>query len=326
MARAIWTGSVSFGLVNVPVGLFSATQDHEVHFHQFQKGTSSRIRYERVNEDTGDEVEYQDIVKGAEVSDGEYVMLTQEELESVEPGRSRTIDISDFVDAAEIDPIYYQKSYYLAPSDETATKAYSLLVKAMSKADRIGVATFVMRGRQYLAAIRPAKDVLVLETMYFADEVREPADEVDNLPAKSRVGGKDLDMAVSLVESLTTSWHPRNYRDTYTERVEQLIEAKKKDREIVVPERAEESDEKVSTLLDALQASIEAAQGHKPGNTDNVTKLETRKRDDGDGTASKKPASKKSATKKPAAKSASKKSPTKKPATKKSSGSGRKAS
>jgi DNA end-binding protein Ku len=111
MGRAIWSGSVSFGLVNVPVGLYSATQDHEVHFHQFQKGTSSRIRYERVNEDTGGQVEYQDIVKGAEVSDGEYVMLTQEELESVEPGRSRTIDISDFVDAAEIDPIYYQKSY-----------------------------------------------------------------------------------------------------------------------------------------------------------------------------------------------------------------------
>jgi DNA end-binding protein Ku len=318
MARAIWTGSLSFGLVNVPVGLYSATQDHEVHFHQFERGTSSRIRYERVNEDTGDEVEYQDIMKGAEVSDGEYVMLTQEELESVEPGRSRAIDISDFVDAAEIDPIYYQKSYYLAPSDDPAMKAYSLLVKAMTKAERIGVATFVMRGKQYLAAIRPADGVLVLETMYFADEVREPADEIDNLPAKSRVGGKDLDMAVSLVESLTTSWNPKNYRDTYTERVEQLIDAKKKDREIVVPERAEESDEKVSTLLDALQASIEAAQGHKPGNTDNVTKLDTRKREDGDGTASKKSA-KKSTAQKPA----TKKSASKKPA---ASGSGRRAS
>src|SRR3954454_517767 len=236
MARAIWTGTLSFGLVNVPVGLYSATQDHEVHFHQFEKGTSSRVRYERVNEDTGDEVEYEDVVKGAEVSDGEYVMLTQEELESVEPGRSRTIDISDFVDAAEIDPIYFQKSYYLAPSIDTATKAYSLLVKAMTRAARIGVATFVMRGKQYLAAIRPADDLLVLETMYFADEVRDPADEVDNLPAKARVGGKDLAMAVSLVESLTTSWDPKNYRDTYTERVEKLVDAKRKDREIVVRE------------------------------------------------------------------------------------------
>ena len=275
MARAIWTGSVSFGLVNVPVGLYSATQDHDVHFHQFEKGTSSRIRYERVNEDTGDEVAYSDIVKGAEVGDG-YVMLTQEELEAVEPGRSRTIDISDFVEASEIDPIYYQKSYYLAPSDETGKKAYRLLVQAMDKADRIGVATFVMRGKQYLAAIRPADGVLVLETMHFADEVRDPAEELDQLPAKTKVGAKDLKMAVSLVESLTTSWEPKNYRDTYTERVEQFIEAKKKNREIVAPETTEETSGKVVDLLEALQASVDAAKGHKPGNTHNLTKLETR--------------------------------------------------
>jgi DNA end-binding protein Ku len=319
MARAIWSGSISFGLVNVPVGLFSATQDHEVHFHQFEKGTSSRIRYERVNEDTGDEVEYEDVVKGAEVSDGEYVMLTQEELESVEPGRSRTIDISDFVDAAEIDPIYYQKSYYLAPSDDTATKAYSLLVKAMTKAERIGVATFVMRGKQYLAAIRPAHDVLVLETMYFADEVRDAADEIDNLPAKARIGGKDLDMAVSLVESLTTSWDPKNYRDTYTERVEKLVDAKKKDREIVVSESAEERDEKVTDLLSALQASIDAAKGHKPGNSDHVRGIETRKRTDENGKGTKKSSAKKTASKKSTAKrSTAKKSTAKKSTAKKS--------
>src|SRR5690242_12475337 len=127
MARAIWSGSVSFGLVNVPVGLYSATQDHDVHFHQFEKGTTARIRNQRVNEKTGDEVDYEDIVKGAEVDDGSYVMLTQEELESVEPGKSRTIEISDFVDAADIDPVYYQRSYYLAPADKTATKPYLLL-------------------------------------------------------------------------------------------------------------------------------------------------------------------------------------------------------
>jgi DNA end-binding protein Ku len=314
MARAIWSGSVSFGLVNVPVGLFSATQDHEVHFHQFEKGTSSRIRYERVNEDTGDGVEYKDVVKGAEVSDGEYVMLTQNELESVEPGRSRTIDISDFVDAAEIDPIFYQKSYYLAPSDDTATKAYSLLVKAMTKAERIGVATFVMRGKQYLAAIRPAKDLLVLETMYFADEVRDAAHEIDNLPAKARVGGRDLDMAVSLVESLTTSWDPKNYRDTYTERVKKLVDAKEKDREIVVSESAEERDEKVTDLLTALQASIDAAKGHRPGNSDNVRELKTRKRNDENGKRAKKATAKKARSKK----STSKKSTSKKSTSKKS--------
>jgi DNA end-binding protein Ku len=319
MARAIWTGSVSFGLVSVPVGLFSATQDHNVHFHQFEKGTSSRIRNERVNEDTGDEVDYQDIAKGAEVSDGQYVMLTQEELESVEPGKSRTIDITDFVDAADIDPIYYDKSYYLAPTDDTAKKPYALLVKAMAKAERIGVATFVMRGKQYLAAIRPSADekVLILETMHFADEVRDPADELDQLPTRTKVDKKDLDMAVNLVSSLTTDWNPKHYRDTYTERVQKLINAKKNDREIVIPESAEKTGEKVTDLLAALQASVDAAKGHKPGNTSDLPKLRTRKAEREDSsestskTANKKTAKKtgkKSGTKKKSASAGSKKS------------------
>jgi DNA end-binding protein Ku len=333
VARSIWTGSVSFGLVNVPVGLYSATQDHDVHFHQFEKGTSSRIRNERVNEDTGDEVAYGDIVKGAEVSDGGYVMLTQEELESVEPGRSRTIEISDFVDAADIDPVFYQKSYYLAPTDDAAAKPYALLVKAMAKAERIGVATFVMRGKQYLAAIRPHDKVLVLETMYFADEVRDPAEEIDQLPAGGRVAAKDLDMAVKLITSLTSEWKPKNYRDTYTERVEQLIAAKKKDREIVLPESTDEREEKVVDLLAALQASVEAAKGHRAGNARTATKLETRKADkesgDGDGrtrkSSGKSRASKKSSTTKKASarKTAAKKTTTKKTSAKKASGSRR---
>jgi DNA end-binding protein Ku len=316
MARAIWTGSVSFGLVNVPVGLFSATHDHNVHFHQFEKGTASRIRNERVNEDTGDEVSYDDIVKGADIGDGEYVMLTQEELESVEPGRSRSIDISDFVEASEIDPIYYQKSYYLAPSDDSAKKPYALLVKAMAKAERIGVATFVMRGKQYLAAIRPSADekVLVLETMHFADEVRDPAKELDGLPQRTKVEKKDLDMAVNLVTALTTRWNPKNYRDTYTERVEKLIDAKRKDRVVVAAERDEEASGKVVDLLAALQASVDAAKGHKPGNTRNLSKLETRKADE-DSEAEDRPA-KKSSKKSTAKKSTTKKSATKKKAAK----------
>ncbi|HYG94751.1 MAG TPA: Ku protein [Nocardioides sp.] len=278
MARAIWTGSLSFGLVNVPVGLFSATQEHQVRFHQFEKGTSSRVRNKRVNEDTGDEVDYGSVVKGAEVGDGEYVMLTQEELESVEPGKSRTIDISDFVEAAEIDPIYYQKSYFLAPTDDAAKKAYGLLVGAMQKADRIGVATFVMRGKQYLAAIRPKDGVLVLETMYFADEVRDPKKELDNLPGRTSSRGKDLDMAVNLIESLTTSWDPKHYRDTYTERVQKLVQAKKKDRVVVTESSREEAGEKVVDLLEALQASLDQSKKHRPGNTHSVSPLKTRKR------------------------------------------------
>lgn len=174
MARAIWSGSLSFGLVNVPVGLYSATQDHEVRFHQFQKGTATRIKHKRVNEKTGREVDYEDIVKGAEVGDGKYVMLTSEDLESVEPGRSRTIDISDFVEASEIDPIYFQKSYYLAPKDDSAKKAYSLLVKALEKGKRIGI---------------------------------------DQLPTGSRVQPKDLKMAVNLIEAMTSKWDPKNYEE-----------------------------------------------------------------------------------------------------------------
>jgi DNA end-binding protein Ku len=275
VARAIWTGAVSFGLVNVPVGLYSATQEHEVRFHQFEKGTSARIRNRRVNEETGEEVDYDDIVKGAEVGDGKYVQLTQEELESVEPGRSRTIDITDFVDAAEIDPIYYQKSYYLAPANEAAQKAYSLLAKAMEKADRIGIASFVMRNKEYLAAIRPQDGVLVLETMFFADEVRDPLKEIDRLPTNTRVGKKDVDMAVSLIEAMSAKWDPKNYRDTYTDRVEQLVAAKKKNREIVV-ESAAEPGEKVTDLMDALRAPLEGAGKHKPGNSGRAGRLKTR--------------------------------------------------
>lgn len=277
MARAIWTGSVSFGLVNVPVGLYSATEDHDVHFRQFEGGTSSRIRYKRVNEDTGDEVDYGDIVKGAEVGDGEYVIIAPEKLEAVEPGKSRTIDISDFVDAAEIDPIQYQKSYYLAPQDETGEKAYALLLRAMEEADRIGIATFVMRSKQYLAAIRPHGEVLVLETMFFADEVRDPAQEIEQLPAKPQLRKKDVDMAVDLIESMTSPWDPENYRDTYTERVEQLVEAKKNNEEVIT-ETQEEPTGKVVDLMEALQASLDNAKGHTPGNRDQGTgKLKTRK-------------------------------------------------
>lgn len=272
MARAIWSGSLSFGLVNVPVGVFSATEDKTIHFHQIEKGTSSRIRYKRVNEDTGDEVDYDDIVKGADVGDGRFVTLTQQELEAVEPGRSRTIDIADFVDVAEIDPIYYQKTYYLAPKDEPAQRAYALLARAMDEAQRVGIATFVMRSKQYLAAVRPKGDVLTLETMFFADEVRDPSSELERLPGKVRLKTRDVDMAVSLIESMTTTWDPTNYHDTYRERVEELIEAKKDDEEVVTTQPASD-DGQVLDLMDALQASLDRARSHTPGNAKSAGEL-----------------------------------------------------
>lgn len=262
MARAIWTGALSFGLVNVPVRLYPATKEHEVRFHQFQKGTSSRIRNKRVNEKTGREVDFENIVKGADVGGGNYVMLTQSELAAVEPGRSRTIEISDFVDAAEIDPIHYQKSYFVGPADETAHKAYALLVRAMDSAGRIAVATFVMRTKEYLAAIRPREDVLVLETMFFADEICEPAETLD-LPSGVRLAKKDVDLARRLIDSMTVPWKPERYRDAYTERVEDLVEAKRKDADFVPEPQAEPAGEVVD-LMQALQASLEAARSSKP--------------------------------------------------------------
>jgi DNA end-binding protein Ku len=258
MARAIWTGSIGFGLVNVPVGLYSATEDHTVHFHQFEKGSSNRIRYQRVNESTGQEVDYDDIVQGWDAGDGQYVIVTADELEDIAPGPSRTIEISDFVDQSEIDPIYFQKTYYLAPQDEGADRPYSLLLAAMAKANRVGIATFVMRGKQYLCAVRAHGDVLALETMFFADEIRDPRRLLAHLPGANCFQEREVDMAISLIESMTVPWDPDAYQDTYRERVMELIEAKRQGREVVVEGRPEQGADVVD-LMEALERSLATA-------------------------------------------------------------------
>jgi DNA end-binding protein Ku len=266
MARAIWTGSVAFGLVSVPVGLFAATEDRTVHFNQFQEGTSDRIRYKRVNERTGREVGLDRIVRGHEVGDGDYVLLGDEELEAVEPGRSRTVDITDFVDLAEIDPIYYQKSYYLGPRNEDAARPYALLHRAMADTGKAAIATLVMHGKQYLATIRAAEpDVLVLETMYFADEVRDAADVIDNLPSGETFRGRELTIAKQLIASMATGWDPANYRDTYRERVEDLIKRKQRGEEIVTEGGGTPEDSNVTDLMDALRRSAEEMRGRGGG-------------------------------------------------------------
>jgi DNA end-binding protein Ku len=265
MARSIWSGSLAFGLVNVPVGLYSATHDLTVRFHQFERGTSSRIRYRRVNEDTGEEVDYGDIVKGHDVGGGEYVIVTPEELEEVEPGRSRTIEITDFVDADDIDPIHYQKTYYLAPADDAAARAYALLRTAMLETGRTAIATFVMRSKQYLAAVRATGEVLTLETMFFGEEVRDPIEEIDDLPADAEVSSRDLDTAITLIDALTTPWDPSNYTDTYRARVLELIDAKRRGEDVVVSRDREPSAEVVD-LMSVLQRSVDDARGRRPGN------------------------------------------------------------
>jgi DNA end-binding protein Ku len=262
MARTIWRGSVSFGLVNVPVELYTATQQQDVAFHQFERGTNERVRYKRVAEGTDREVDYPDVVKGYETAKGQYVMLTQEELEAADPGRSRSIDIDDFVELSQIDPIYYEKTYYLAPSqrkgDEGGAKAYALLRDAMSKAGLAGIGSFVMRGKEYLALIRPWKRVLALETLYFADEVRDPEDLIDDLPRETRSDSRELKTAVDLVRQLRTDWEPEKYEDSYRVRLLEIIEEKAEGNEIHIEAEAEESGQ-VIDLMEALQRSIEQA-------------------------------------------------------------------
>ncbi|GIJ57870.1 non-homologous end joining protein Ku [Virgisporangium aurantiacum] len=262
MARSIWTGVVSFGLVSVPVKVYSATKDHDVSFHQFEKGTGDRIRNKRVNERTGKEVEYGDVVKGAEVSDGNYVMLDADELDSVAPGRSRSLEIHTFVDRAEIDPMYYQKSYYLGPGSDETVNTYALLRDAMADADRVAIGTLVMRGKEYLAAIRADGDVLVLETMFFADEIRTPAKVLDSVPSRAKAKPKERAIAVQLIDSMTAKWKPAAFRDTYTDRVTKLIAAKAKGKEVTVAEEAPTATKAVD-LLEALRASVEAASKRK---------------------------------------------------------------
>jgi DNA end-binding protein Ku len=257
MARAIWTGSITFGLVTVPVGLFSATEDHTVHFHQYQRGTADRIRYQRVNERTGDEVAYGDIVRGHEEGEGQVILIEPSELDEIAPGRSRSIDVTAFVDLDEIDPIYFQKTYWLAPQKAENGKVYALLVAAMEASNRVAVATFVMRGKQYLCALRAHGGVLALETLYYADEIRDPRAELDNLPERAGASGKELDMARTLIESMSAPWRPEDYTDTYTERVRQLIEDKRAGNEVIAESAPPEATE-ISDLLEALRRSVEA--------------------------------------------------------------------
>jgi DNA end-binding protein Ku len=300
MARAIWSGYISFGLVSVPVGLYSATEEHELDFHQFQRGTSDRIRYKRVNERTGREVDYDKIVKGHDLGGGEYVIVEQEELADIAPGRSRSLEISTFVDLEEIDPIHFQKSYYLAPSDKENESSYGLLRDALAKTNRAGIASFVMRSKEYLAAIRADGPVLVLETMFFADEIRDPKKELGDLPGKK--SGKQLSMAVDLIEAMSGTWKPSDYKDSYTERVKKLVEDKRKGKEIVFNEEEPEATS-TTDLVSALRASVEEARKRRQGG--GAKKAASKKTAAAKKTTgAKKPAAKKATAKKTAKKKA----------------------
>jgi DNA end-binding protein Ku len=258
MARAIWSGSISFGLVSVPVKAFSAVRDHSVHFNQLEKGTGARINYKKVSDKTGKEVASDDIESGYEVSSGKYVVVEDEELEALRPRTSRTIDVADFVELAEIDPIYYERTYWLGPDGEVAERPYRLLLAAMESEGKAGIGTVVMRKKQYLAAIRPLDGALAMSTMRFADEV-VPQSDIDALPGKgAKPADKELRLASQIIGSLSTDWDPKRYHDTYTEELKGLIEAKAKGKKIVVEEEAP-AEAAVVDLMQALEASLAAA-------------------------------------------------------------------
>ncbi|HEY2270660.1 MAG TPA: Ku protein [Streptosporangiaceae bacterium] len=306
MARAIWSGVLTFGLVSVPVELYSATETHRPVFHQFEKDTTDRIRYQRVNERTADEVEYSDIVKGAETSRGHYVMLDQEELDSVAPGRSRSMEIHTFVDLDDIDPIYFDKTYYLGPGGEESSKVYALLRSAMGDSDKAAIASFVMRGKEYLAAVRADGDLLALETLFFADEIREAHEQVSDLPGRVKLTRQELRMARQLIESMTGPWRPSDYRDTYTDRVNKLIKAKKNDEEFAPADEAPPGT-KVVDLTEALRASVAAAKEKSGGKRGGGRGKAGKKTSPAKKTGSAKPAAKKApAAKKPAKRAARK--------------------
>jgi DNA end-binding protein Ku len=288
MARSIWTGAISFGLVTVPVKLYSAVNRKTVRFHQLNGKTGVRIAQRRVDPSTGDEVAYEDIVKGFELTPDHYVVIEPGELEALEPKKTKTIEIEDFVELSDIDPIFYDHPYYLAPGPGGA-KPYRLLLEAMRETGRVAIARVVIRSKEQLVALRPmGDDVLGISTMLFSDEVVEP-DKIDELAAAADVEAtaRELDIAKQLVESLAGPFDPSKYHDTYREEVLDLIERKAAGEEIAVQPVTEDEAEPVPDLMAALKASLDAVR-------------EKDSEGNGGGTAKKKAPAKKPAAKKKA--------------------------
>jgi DNA end-binding protein Ku len=259
MARSIWTGTISFGLVTVPVKMYSAVNRRTVRFNQLHKATGARIVQKRVDPTTGDDVDYADIVKGYELAPDRYVVIDPEELDALDPKKTKTIDILDFVSLDEIDPIFYDHPYYLAPGPGGA-KPYTLLLEAMRKTNKVGIAKVVIRSKENLVALRPVEgDVLGMATMIFADEVIDPR-RIDDLPEDVEINDRELEIAEQLVESLTGPFEPERYKDTYREQVLSLIEKKAAGEEIAVQPQVEE-EAPVPDLMAALKASLDAVRG-----------------------------------------------------------------
>jgi DNA end-binding protein Ku len=263
MARAIWSGSISFGLLNVPVKLYSAVSKKSVSFRELRESDGSRVRHKRVAEADGEEVEYNDIVKGYEIAPEQYVVITRDELEELDPKKTRAIEVLDFVDLDDIDPIYFDHPYYLGP-DKGAERAYALLVKAMEDAHKVAIARFVLRNRESLAALRPMDGVMTMATMRFADEVVSTQEISDVLGEEAEPPKKkELEMAKALIDSLTSEFDADQYRDEYREELLSLIERKARGESIVSSETEAPKPTKAPDLMAALEESLAAVKAEE---------------------------------------------------------------
>jgi len=253
--RAIWKGSISFGLVNIPIALFPATRKEDLSFRQLREGDLSPIRYKRVAEADGEEVPWEKIIKGYEHEKGEFVIVKDEDFEKAKPEATQSIDIAEFVDLADIDPIFFDKPYYLEPQ-KGGKKAYALLRDTLKETGKVGIARVVIKTKQHLAAVKPKGDALVLELMHFPEEVLEPGGL--DLPHDEKLGKKELEMAKSLVESMTGSWEPGQYHDDYREKLLKIIEAKVASggKDVAGPKAKPRPTTNVVDLVAVLQKSL----------------------------------------------------------------------
>jgi DNA end-binding protein Ku len=258
MARAVWSGTVSFGLVNLPVKAYSASHDHAVHFNQLDKKNGARVRYQKVSDKTHKVLEANDIELGYETSKGKYVTFTSDELADMQPESTRVLEVADFVDLADIDPIYYERTYWIAPDGEAATGAYRLLLAVMEDEGRVGIGSVVMRNKQYLAAVRPLDGALAMSTMRFADEV-VPKSEITGIPRRGKADAKQVKLAKQIIDALATDWDPKRYKDTYTDELRAVIRRKEKGQTVEVAAKDEEKTASVIDLMAALQQSVDDA-------------------------------------------------------------------
>jgi DNA end-binding protein Ku len=254
-ARAIWSGAIAFGLINIPVKLFSATQEHELSFHQLRKSDQSRIKYLRVAANDGQEVPYEDIVKGYEIEEGVHVLIDEDDLKKAAPKKTQTVEIVSFTDEAEIDSIYFEKPYFTAP-DKNAVRAYVLLREALKETKKVAVCKFVLRTKENLAILKPEGDALILEQIRFQSELRER--EHLKLPGAEDMKKPELDLAVSLVNQLTDKFKPDDFKDTFTDEIKKIIEQKAKGIDITA-ELAKIEAPADADLLETLRASLEKA-------------------------------------------------------------------